>query len=129
MLSFYHKDLDIASKPNLSVKLTALYPRFEYTKLNDIRQELTPQIISLIEKIKNSNLTITFDAEESFRLDIYFTFLSEIIEQPIFKNFNGIGLVVQAYQTRSYELPKKIILLPKKTNKQIPIRLVKRLLG
>ena len=98
-----YKDLDMASKPNLSVKLTALYPRFEYAKLHDIRQELMPQIIGLIEKIKNSNLTITFDAEESFRLDAYFTFLSEVIEQPAFKNFNGIGLVVQAYQTRSYE--------------------------
>jgi RHH-type proline utilization regulon transcriptional repressor/proline dehydrogenase/delta 1-pyrroline-5-carboxylate dehydrogenase len=120
-----YKDLDMASKPNLSVKLTALYPRFEYAKLHDIRQELMPQIIGLIEKIKNSNLTITFDAEESFRLDAYFTFLSEVIEQPAFKNFNGIGLVVQAYQTRSYELLEKIILLAKKTNKQIPIRLVK----
>lgn len=58
---------------NLSVKLTAIYPRFEYAKLNDIRQELIPQIISLIEKIKKSNLTITFDDEESFRLDAYFT--------------------------------------------------------
>jgi len=84
-----------------------------------------PQIISLIEKIKDNNLTITFDAEESFRLDAYFAFLSEVIEQPIFKNFNGIGLVVQAYQTRSYDLLEKIILLAKKTNKQIPIRLVK----
>jgi RHH-type transcriptional regulator, proline utilization regulon repressor / proline dehydrogenase / delta 1-pyrroline-5-carboxylate dehydrogenase len=120
----YHKDLDIASKPNLSVKLTALYPRFEYTKLNDIRQELMPQIISLIEKIKNRNLTITFDAKESFRLDANFAFLSEVIEQPAF-NFNGIGLEVQAYQTRSYELLEKIILLAKKINKQIPIRLVK----
>ncbi len=84
-----------------------------------------PQIVSLIEKIKDNNLTITFDAEESFRLDAYFAFLSEVIEQPIFKNFNGIGLVVQAYQTRSYDLLEKIILLAKKTNKQIPIRLVK----
>jgi len=116
---------DITSRPNLSVKLTALYPRFEYPKLNDIRQELMPKIINLIEKIKESNLTITFDAEESFRLDAYITFLSEVIEQPILKDFNGIGLVVQAYQTRSYSLIEQIILLAKKTNKKISIRLVK----
>ena len=125
LAKLHHKGLDTTSKPNLSVKLTALYPRFEYAKLNDIRQELMPQIIGLIEKIKDNNLTITFDAEESFRLDAYFAFLSEVIEQPIFKNFNGIGLVVQAYQSRSYDLLEKIILLAKKTNKQIPIRLVK----
>lgn len=118
-------DSDIASKPNLSVKLTALYPRFEYAKLHDIRQELMPKIINLIEKIKESNLTITFDAEESFRLDTYIAFLSEVIEQPVFKDFNGIGLVVQAYQTKSYSLIEKVISLAKKTSKKISIRLVK----
>ena len=111
--------------PNLSVKLTALYPRFEYAKLDDIRRELMPKIINLIEKIKENNLTITFDAEESFRLDAYITFLSEVIENPVFKDFNGIGLVLQAYQTRSYKLLGQIIALAKKTNKQIMVRLVK----
>ena len=116
---------DVTSRPNLSVKLTALYPRFEYAKLPDIRQELMPKIINLINKIKENKLTITFDAEESFRLDVYITFLSEIIEQPILKDFNGIGLVVQAYQTRSYSLIEDIISLAKKANKVISIRLVK----
>ena len=117
--------VDVTSRPNLSVKLTALYPRFEYAKLPDIRQELMPKITDLIEKIKESNLTITFDAEESFRFDAYISFLSDLIEQPSLKDFNGIGLVVQAYQTRSYSLIEQIILLAKKTNKKISIRLVK----
>ncbi len=120
-----NKFTDIASKPNLSVKLTALYPRFEYAKLQEIRGELMPKIVNLVEKIKENNLTITFDAEEAFRLDAYIGFLSEVIEQPVFKDFNGIGLVVQAYQTRSYSLIEQIVLLAKKTNKQITIRLVK----
>jgi RHH-type proline utilization regulon transcriptional repressor/proline dehydrogenase/delta 1-pyrroline-5-carboxylate dehydrogenase len=117
--------LDLRDNSNLSVKLTALYPRFEYAKLADIRQELTPKIIHLIEKIKENNLTITFDAEESFRLDAYMSFLSEIIEHKAFKAWNGIGLVVQAYQLRSYDIIKQIIDLAKKTNKKISIRLVK----
>lgn len=112
-------------KPNLSVKLTALYPRFDLPQIDHIKEFLLPRLISLIKKIAEANLTITFDAEECRRLDIYLYILTEIINTPSLKDFEGIGFVVQAYQTRSYEIINYIITLAKKTNKKIPVRLVK----
>lgn len=116
---------ELSSRPNLSVKLTALYPRFELTKFAEIEKVLLPKVVSLVEKVRDYNLTITFDAEESFRLDSYILFLTKLIKHKSFKDFNGIGLVVQAYQTRSYGLLEYIIDLAKRTGKNIPVRLVK----
>jgi RHH-type proline utilization regulon transcriptional repressor/proline dehydrogenase/delta 1-pyrroline-5-carboxylate dehydrogenase len=122
---FPDQNCELSQRPNLSVKLTALYPRFELTKFEDLKTILFPKILSLVEKIRDNNMTVTFDAEESFRLDAYILFLTELIEHESLKDWNGIGLVVQAYQTRSYDLVKYIIDLAKKTKKNIPIRLVK----
>lgn len=65
----------LPDRPNLSVKLTALYPRFELAKINEIEEYLFPKVVSLVKKIKDKNLTITFDAEESYRLDAYLLFV------------------------------------------------------
>ncbi len=110
---------------NLSVKLTALYPRFELAKLADIRQNLLPKLVILVQKIRDSNLTITFDAEEAKRLDIYKLIVTELTRTPELKGFDGIGWVVQAYQTRALYLLDHIINLSKETGKKIPVRLVK----
>ena len=120
-----HKDETLYHRPNLSVKLTALYPRFELAKFEDIKRDLMPKLLVLLEKIRDNNFTITFDAEESFRLDCYIMFLTELIRHPAFKDFGGIGLVVQAYGTKSYDLLNYIITLAKETGKIIPVRLVK----
>ncbi|MDP4708635.1 MAG: bifunctional proline dehydrogenase/L-glutamate gamma-semialdehyde dehydrogenase PutA [Rickettsiaceae bacterium] len=115
----------LEERPNLSVKLTALYPRVELLKLKDLEKILLPKLVDLVEKIKNNNLTITFDAEEASRNDTYLLLLTQLIMHPSFKNFEGIGLVVQAYQTRTYQIIEYIISLAKKSGKKIPIRLVK----
>jgi RHH-type proline utilization regulon transcriptional repressor/proline dehydrogenase/delta 1-pyrroline-5-carboxylate dehydrogenase len=116
---------DLYERPNLSVKLTALYPRIELAKLTDIEKYLLPKLVSLVEKVKKNNLTITFDAEEARRNDAYLLILTKLIQHPNLKNFNGIGFVIQAYQTRSYDVIEYVISLAKETDKKIPIRLVK----
>lgn len=110
---------------NLSVKLTALYPRLELSKIEDATNYLVPKLVKLIRKMMVYNIGITFDAEESFRLEIYMHIVTQIILHPEFKNFSKIGFVVQAYQKRSGKVIDYIISLAKKTGKIIPVRLVK----
>lgn len=116
---------EISKRPNLSVKLTALYPRFELIKKDEIEENLYPKVVSLVKKIRDNNLSITFDAEESHRLDIYLLFLTKLISDPEFKDFNGIGIVVQSYCTSSYKFVEYIGHLAQKLGKKIPVRLVK----
>ena len=84
---------EIEDRPNLSVKLTALHPRFELAKMQELEEVLLPKVVSLVERMRDHNLTITFDAEEAFRTDTYLLFLTKLIKHPSFKDFNGIGFV------------------------------------
>ena len=121
----FNPNANLWQQPNLSVKLTALYPRFEFSKKHNIDNYLLPKLITLVKKVRDNNLTITFDAEEAKRLDIYLYTTLQLINNSSFKDFNGIGLVLQAYQTRAYKVLDEIITVAKTQNKQIPIRLVK----
>ncbi|MCP5369126.1 MAG: bifunctional proline dehydrogenase/L-glutamate gamma-semialdehyde dehydrogenase PutA [Rickettsiaceae bacterium] len=112
-------------KPNLSIKLTALHPRFEYSKLSELETGFFDKVVTLVEQAMQNQLTVTFDAEESFRTDIYLTFVTKLIKHKSFQNFHGIGLVVQAYQKIGLEVIEHIVNLAKDTGKVIPIRLVK----
>ncbi len=115
----------ITSRPNVSVKLTALHPRFELIKIAELEEELLPQLVELVKKARDANLTITFDAEEANRTDVYLLFLTKLMQHPEFKDYAGIGFVVQAYQVKSYKVLEYIIELAKGLKKVIPIRLVK----
>ena len=109
---------------HISLKLTALYPRFELTKLDDIDSYLLPKLVRLINKMDSHNIAITFDAEESYRLEAYLHVVSALIKNSECKNSN-IGVVVQAYQKGARDVIDAIIDLARLTNKKIPIRLVK----
>lgn len=122
---YFYDNTDLLARPNLSVKLTALYPRFELAKKCDIKNYLLPKLIALVLKVRDHNLTITFDAEEAKRLDIYLYIIVQLLNCRELRNFNGIGLVIQAYQTRAYELLDEVIAITKAQNRQIAIRLVK----
>ncbi|GAB4163317.1 MAG: bifunctional proline dehydrogenase/L-glutamate gamma-semialdehyde dehydrogenase PutA [Rickettsiaceae bacterium] len=115
----------LEDRPNLSVKLTALHPRFELAKMQELEQELLPKVVSLVERVRDSHLTITFDAEETYRTDAYLLFLTKLVQHPSFAQFDGIGFVVQAYQTRSQEIVGYLINLAKDVKRKIFIRLVK----
>lgn len=115
----------LKDRPNLSVKLTALYPRIELLKFADLEKKLLPKLVELVKRIRDRKLTITFDAEEAYRNDAYLLLLTSLIKHEAFKDFEGIGFVVQAYQTRSYGVLDYIISLATELGKKIPVRLVK----
>ena len=123
--AFPYSGEELSDRPNLSVKLTALYPRFELSKIDEIEEYLFPKVVNLVEEIQAKNLTITFDAEESYRLDVYLLFVEKLLRHKSFQDYEGIGIVIQAYNTKSYEYIDYIISLATELKKKVLIRLVK----
>lgn len=124
----YHsksKDFDIFEKAGVSIKLTALHPRYELLKKERVLKELLPKIVELIRFAKSLNIAVAIDAEEARRLDIELEIFNEICVMPEFENYNGIGFVLQAYQKRAFYVIDYLIKIAKSTNRIIPIRLVK----
>ncbi len=115
----------IYERPNLSIKLSAIFPRVELLKYSEIEQVLMPRLIEIITMAQDHRITISFDAEESKRQDVYLTVLTKLIKRKEFSDFHGIGFVVQAYQKRAASIIEYIVKLARKTKKQIPVRLVK----
>ncbi len=115
----------ISANHNLSIKLTALHPRVIYKKERILELELLPRLKHIINLCRDANISISFDAEEAFRQDVYLSILTKLILDPEFKGFDGIGFVIQGYQKRAFKLIDYIAVLAKEAGKCIPIRLVK----
>ncbi len=116
---------DFYSAPSISVKLSALHPRFEFSQRSRIISELSPRLLLLAEKAKAAGIALTVDAEEADRLDITLDVFENVLNQPSLETWNGLGIVVQAYQKRALPLLRYLRQLAGNAKKRIPIRLVK----
>ena len=105
----YKNAIDEVGKINLtkntvngvSIKISALSPRYEMKKLNDIKTDLLPKLIELTEYAKSKDVEITIDAEEQDRLDVSLEIIKEMALSPNIKNWKGFGIAVQAYGKRA----------------------------
>ena len=109
--------------PGISVKLSALHPRFEQAQHGRIMAELTPRLAQLVGLARAANIDLTIDAEESDRLDITLDVFSAVYAG--LKDWEGFGLVVQAYQKRAPAVLDWLTGLAKQSGRRIPVRLVK----
>ncbi len=109
----------------VSIKLSALHPRFEWLKKEQVIAELIPVLKELILAAKELDVSITFDAEESARFDLYLLIFTTLLNDPVTDNYNSLGLAIQAYQKRAFSAIKLLKNLTKKLEKKIHIRLVK----
>ena len=111
---------------SISIKLSALHPRYERQKLEILYKELLPKIFKLIELGRECKVDICFDAEEADRLTTSLMLTENILESNLIDDaFNGFGLAVQAYQQRSTFVIEWLEKRLKKLNKLMNIRLVK----
>lgn len=116
---------DIYDQLNISVKLTALHPKVLLNKEEQVIKELLPKLVHLCKLARDAGVSVSFDAEEATRLDIYLKILHALVTHNEFKDYPGIGYVIQAYGRRAFYVIDVITALAKKTNKKIPVRLVK----
>ena len=115
----------IFARPSISVKLSALNPRFEPGKEKRLAHELAPLVLTLAKAARAKGLGLTIDAEEQDRLDLTAQIFGETLLNPALDGWNGLGLAVQAYGKRAVPLLRWVRRLSEQSGKRIPIRLVK----
>lgn len=116
---------DIFSAPSISVKLSALHPRYEFSQRARVIRELTPRVSELARLAKTNNIALTIDAEEADRLGLALDVFSLVLKEPGLAGWDGFGIVVQAYQKMADAVILFLASLAEETGHRIPVRLVK----
>lgn len=116
---------DIYSNSGISIKLSALHPRYCRAQYQRVIKELYPRLLQLTLQAKNHNISINIDAEESDKLEISLDLFKKLSFERKLLGWNGIGFVVQSYQKRCLYVIKELIEIAKKSQHKIMIRLVK----
>lgn len=111
--------------PGISVKLSALHPRYEWAKREQMVKELLPKLMELCEAAKASNMGLTIDAEEADRLELSLILIEKILENKQFRTWQGFGLAIQAYQKRAWHVIDWVQTLAEKLQQPMMVRLVK----
>ena len=109
----------------ISVKLSALHPRYYYAQQQLVMDELLPRIKQLCLQAKQYNIGLSIDAEEAYRLDISLDIFEALARDPDLEGWQGLGFVLQAYQKRAPHVAKWLIGLARETNRRLLVRLVK----
>lgn len=116
---------DIYRNPGISVKLSALHPRYEYAQKERVLQEMVPKLTELAYLCFENGLSLTVDAEEADVLDLSLDVFAAVCMDPKLKHWNGMGLAVQTYQKRAMPVIDFITQLAVESKKRLHIRLVK----
>ena len=109
----------------VSIKISALHPRYERNKSEDLEKELLPKLVKLCEISKQYNIQLCIDAEENYRLILSLKILDKLSSNRNLLGWNGLGLAVQAYQKRAFYVIDWLDKLAKRDNRVINVRLVK----
>ena len=115
----------LVERPGISVKLSALHPRYEPAQRTRVTAELLPRLRELALKAAQANINLTIDAEESSRLMLSLELFALLARDPALRDWEGLGLAVQAYQKRAVHVIDWLIALAEDTRRRWMIRLVK----
>ena len=115
----------VFAQPSISVKLSALHPRYEYAQRARVFAELVPAVIALARDAREHGIGMTIDAEESERLELSLELFGRVRADASLDGWHGLGLAVQAYQKRARAVVGQIVALAQQTRTRIPVRLVK----
>ncbi|MBN9668827.1 bifunctional proline dehydrogenase/L-glutamate gamma-semialdehyde dehydrogenase PutA [Roseibium aggregatum] len=118
-------DKPLPDRPGISVKLSALHPRYQAVNGDRVRDELLPKLRELVQMAKDRNLNFTVDAEEADRLEISLDVIAALLNDPVTEGWDGFGLAVQAYQKRGIHVIDWLVNAARKTNRKMMVRLVK----
>lgn len=114
---------NINDASSISIKLSALHPRYEVANVERVVDELSPRVLEIANHAKKLNVAVTVDAEEADRLEISLKIFERVYAQ--LEEYHGFGLVVQAYQKRALKVLEWLADLYDQHHRLIPLRLVK----
>lgn len=119
------KDSDIYQANSVSVKLSAIHPRYSRSQYQRVMAELYPKVKQLFLLAKQYNISVNIDAEEANRLELSLDLIEKLLDEPELKGYPGIGFVVQAYSKRCPKVLAYLIELAREKQAYLMIRLVK----
>jgi RHH-type transcriptional regulator, proline utilization regulon repressor / proline dehydrogenase / delta 1-pyrroline-5-carboxylate dehydrogenase len=120
-----HSDGDVFSAPSISVKLSALHPRYEHAQEQRVLAELVPILLELARLARDHGIALTVDAEEAERLLLSLRVFEQVLSDPSLRGWDGLGLALQAYQLRAFSAIDWLAERARASGHRIPIRLVK----
>ncbi|VAW17659.1 Proline dehydrogenase / Delta-1-pyrroline-5-carboxylate dehydrogenase [hydrothermal vent metagenome] len=116
---------DIRLNPGISVKLSALHPRYEFSNRDRVLSELVPRLKALALLAKTAGIGFNIDAEEIDRLALSLEVIDAVLSEPALKGWDGFGVVVQTYSLRAGPVLDWLYQLAKRLDRKIMVRLVK----
>jgi RHH-type proline utilization regulon transcriptional repressor/proline dehydrogenase/delta 1-pyrroline-5-carboxylate dehydrogenase len=118
-------ELEITARHSISVKLSALHPRYELAQRDRVMKELGPRLHALVKLARDSGVGLTVDAEEAERLELSLLLIDSVLESDLLAGYAGFGLAVQAYQRRAYKALEWLASRSRALDRRITVRLVK----
>jgi len=115
----------LPERPGISVKLSALHPRFEARNRTAVLDELVPVVLELARAAKSFDLNFTIDAEEQDRLELSLDVIAAVFADPSLRGWDGFGLAIQAYAKRALPVIDWVTVLARQHKARMMVRLVK----
>ncbi|NMS30677.1 proline dehydrogenase family protein, partial [Vibrio parahaemolyticus] len=116
---------DTSPAPSISIKLSALHPRYEVANEERVMTELYDSLMQLLKRAIEVDVAITIDAEEADRLELSLKLFEKVYRSDLVKGWGKFGLVIQAYSKRALPVLVWLNALAKEQGDVIPLRLVK----
>ncbi len=114
-----------APVPSVSIKLSALHPRYEEGQKHRVKAEMATTVLNLLRRARELDVAITIDAEEADRLELSLELFELLYRDPAIQGWGKLGLVIQAYSKRALPVLAWLAALAKQQGDTIPLRLVK----
>jgi RHH-type proline utilization regulon transcriptional repressor/proline dehydrogenase/delta 1-pyrroline-5-carboxylate dehydrogenase len=111
--------------PGISIKLSALHPRYSRSQYARVMDALYPRLLHLSQLACQHRIGLNIDAEEAERLDISLDMLARLCAEPTLQGWDGLGFVVQAYQKRAPQVIEHLMALADSSHRRLMVRLVK----
>jgi RHH-type proline utilization regulon transcriptional repressor/proline dehydrogenase/delta 1-pyrroline-5-carboxylate dehydrogenase len=116
---------DIFAAPGVSVKLSALHPRFSFMQQDRVLSELVPKVTELAIHARECGIGLTIDSEEADRLELTLELFDRVYRDAGLSGYEGFGLAVPTYQRRARDVFRYLVDLSNEVGRRIPVRLVK----
>lgn len=120
-----HSGAGLLSRHGMSVKLSALHPRYSWLHREDCVPVIVDRLLQICKIAASRNFTLTVDAEESERLELSLEIFARVATSPQLGNWEGFGLAVQAYDRRALSVIDHVLGLSQMSGRRLQIRLVK----